>query len=109
MPLIVLLLLVLVALLKARLKPLIVVAETPVLLLVKEKAAPLALLLAEEKVWERAPLESVKSPWVKVALPCVKVRFLPAAMVVSPFKAIAPVPVLKVPLPLMLKLPEDWE
>ena len=45
---------------------------------------------------------------VWVMSPDVKVRFLPDAMVVSPFIDTAPVPVESVPVPDIVKLPEDW-
>lgn len=41
----------------------------------------------------------VRRPEESVTFPEVKVKFLPEAMVVSPFKDTAPVPVPKVPLP----------
>ena len=42
-------------------------------------------------------------------MPDVMVKFLPEAMVVSPFNDMAPVPVPNVPAPEILKLPEDCE
>jgi hypothetical protein len=62
---------------------------------------PMPTLPAKElfpaPVWVRRPEESVR-------LPEVRVKFLPEAMVVSPFKDTAPVPVPKVPLPVCVKL-----
>ena len=47
----------------------------------------------------------VSSPEDKVTLPEVKVKFLPEAMVVSPLRDTAPVPVPKVLAPVWLKMP----
>ena len=74
--------------------------------LVKLKAARLVLFAAEEAVCEKRPFAKVRLPAVIVSLPAVSVRFLPVAIVVSPLSEIAPVPVLKVPLPAIEKLPD---
>ena len=56
-----------------------------------------AKLLFPAPVW-------VSSPDERVTLPEVKVKFLPEAMVVSPFRETAPVPVPNVPEPVWVKL-----
>ena len=77
--------------------------------LVKLKEVRLVLLAEPEAVWEKRPLESVRFPWVKVSLPWVSVKFLVAAMVVSPLILTAPVEVLKVPVAVEAsKFPEVW-
>ena len=45
----------------------------------------------------------VNNPEERVMFPEVKVRFLPEAIVVSPFRETAPVPVPKVPEPVWVK------
>jgi len=58
---------------------------------VRERLARESLLVLVEYVSENFPDESVKFPDVIVSFPEVRVRFLPDAIVVSPFRDIAPV------------------
>ena len=88
----------------------LVVTEPVPELLVKDNEVRLSLF--EEEVWaiDSLPEDKVRSPEVKTSLPEVRVKFLPEARVVSPFKEMAPPPVLKVPVddPDISKLPETW-
>ena len=77
--------------------------------LVKVSAVRLVLFAAAEAVCEKRPLLKVRLPAVSVALPAVRVKFLPEAMVVSPLRATVPVLVLKVPPPVIAKLPAVCE
>ena len=65
------------------------------------KVVPMPTLPAKELF--PAPV-CVRRPEESVTLPEVRVKFLPEARVVSPFKDTAPVPVPKVPLPVWVKL-----
>ena len=76
-------------------------------LLVKFKETNLSVLVEVVRVSEIFPEERVRFPAVIVSFPLVSVRFFPEAMVVSPFKEMAPVPVPNVPAPEIAKLPED--
>ena len=92
---------------RAILKALVVAVPEP-LLLVRDKVARLSLLVEVIRVSLNLPDDKVKLPEEITSLPAVKVKFLPLAIVVSPFKEMLPVPVEKVPAPEIPKLPEVW-
>ena len=78
-------------------KPLVVVVPAPELL-VKDNAARLSLVVDVVKLSDNLPAVMIRFPEVKVSLPWVRVKFLLAAMVVSPLMETAPEEVLNVPV-----------
>ena len=78
-------------------KPLVTAVPAPELL-VKDNDARLSLLVEVAKLSDSFPDDSVRFPEVKVSLPWVRVKFLVAAMVVSPLIETAPEEVLNGPV-----------
>ena len=76
----------------------LVVVVPAVELLVKDSAARLSLVVPVVRVSDSFPDDRVKSPLVRVSLPWVRVKFLVAAIVVSPLIETAPEEVLNNPV-----------
>ena len=77
--------------------------DSPVEVEDKDKTLPVVRELA---VTVEAVVVVPVKVWVDIPVPDAIVKFLPAAIVVSPFNDMAPVPVPKVPVPEIAKLPE---